>query len=143
MPQGRSDYAKEKSMSEEALKKLLANDRGHPPAFNEKKPEASDPRFVYGASCTWWDSIDKVGKLTRTVLGREASVPCCPNCSSVLYEVADESHMMQGLDDYDAKHPGYKAMFLWARGKCFRDWTELRAAYEKEKLSGQENQTKH
>lgn len=89
-----------------------------------------DTRIVYGAGCTWWDSIDKVGKTEGTA---GFSLPCCPHCRSVLFEVPDEATWFKGVDGQEARgNPGYRAMIEWARGRCFRDFVALKEAYRLE-----------
>ena len=85
-----------------------------------------DTRIPYGARCTWWDSIDKVGsRLTPS-----GSIPCCPHCRNVLFEVESEEVWFAGADRYEAAgHPGYRAMLEWGRGKCFPDLEALKDAY--------------
>lgn len=71
-----------------------------------------DPRIVYGARCTWWDSIDKVG---RTGSG----LPGCPHCGSPLFETPDEATWWAGVGAYERDgHPGYRELVEWGRGRC-------------------------
>lgn len=85
-----------------------------------------DTRIPYGARCTWWDSIDKVGKRATPT----GSIPCCPHCRNVLFEVESEEVWFAGADRYEADgHPGYRAMLEWSRGKCFPNLAALEAAY--------------
>ena len=87
-----------------------------------------DPRIPYGARCTWWDSIYKVG-LTPAVPGKPR-LPCCPGCGGMLFEVDSEETWFAGIDRYEAAgHPGYRAMMEWGRGQCFRTMTDLQYAY--------------
>lgn len=98
-----------------------------------------DTRIVYGAVCTWWDSIQKVGRTPPTPNGH--SLPACPHCKGVLFEMRDEAAWWRGVDAYEATgHPGYRAMTEWARGKCFRTSSLLGAAYSTYK-AGLEKQT--
>lgn len=83
-----------------------------------------DNRIAYGARCTWWDGIRKVGK-------HPSGLPCCPHCRGMLFEMENESQWFAGADRYEADgHPGYRAMIEWARGRCFRNMAEIKAAYE-------------
>lgn len=95
-------------------------------AFGRRRRErlAQSERIAYGATCTWWDSIDKV-HTTGTGL------PCCPRCHGVLYEVADEATWWKAADRYAEEHgeDGYRAMMEWARGRCFPAFAVLVAAY--------------
>ena len=87
----------------------------------------TDPRIVYGARCTWWDSIDKVGHIPT---GASRGLPCCPNCRSVLFECPNEGEWFTGIDRYEADgHPGYRNRMTWARGRCFPDMKTLDAIY--------------
>lgn len=74
----------------------------------------SKARVVYGAHCTWWDSIMKASKLPT-------GIPCCPFCKSVLFEFPDLDAFMEGVDKYERDgHPGYKELLKWQQGKCFQ-----------------------
>lgn len=92
-----------------------------------------DTRIVYGAQCTWWDSIDKVG--TRPVMGlrlagQTPTIPCCPRCKGTLYQLPNIESWQEQVDTFDAtKQPGYRAMMAWARGRCFPSYDFLCAAY--------------
>lgn len=97
-----------------------------------------DRRVVYGARCSWWETIDKADQLPSP---RGDGLPCCPHCRSVLYEVPSEAVWLgPALDQYEAAgRPGYRAMIEWGRGKCFRaerpgehPMDALRRAYEAE-----------
>lgn len=83
-----------------------------------------DGRIVYGARCSWWDSISKVG--------RRVNLPCCPHCGNVLFEMPSEADWWAGVDHYEAAgHPGYRRMMEWARGKCFQNFATMQAAFAK------------
>lgn len=98
--------------------------------------------IVYGARCTWWDTIDQAGEKpvdgACELCGRKhlfgiplrcergehtphRGVPCCPNCQGALLEVEDERQWNAGLD----AHPIIK----WARGKCYPTFADLELAY--------------
>ena len=89
----------------------------------------TDQRIVYGARCMWWDSIDKL------VAHSGATLPCCPRCGGMLFELPDENMWWAGVDRYEANgHPGYRAMIEWSRGKCFPSLEATQKAYtEREK----------
>lgn len=73
-----------------------------------------EERFCHGANCTWFGSIHEVGK--------RSSLPCCPLCSGMLFELANENQWWTGVDSYESEgHPGYRAMWEWQRQqkKCF------------------------
>lgn len=89
----------------------------------------TDTRIAYGTRCSWWDSIDKVGK---TPPHNGISIPCCPHCGSPLFEVPDEQSWFAGVDKHDAKNPGYRAFVEWLRGRCFPNYQDARAVYDRE-----------
>lgn len=102
-----------------------------------------DPRIVVGARCTWWDSIDKVGhkelpaKPLRFANGREFSsgpmrLPCCPHCSSVLYEFEDLAHWNESVESYAERvaDKDYQDLIAWSRGQCFSDFVFAREAWK-------------
>lgn len=86
----------------------------------------SDTRIVYGAVCSWWDSIDKVAS-------KPSGLPCCPECGGPLFEVATPEDWWAGAWRYQAEsEPGYVLFLEWLRGRCFpgRDGLDrARAAY--------------
>jgi|ERR1700754_794865 len=90
-------------------------------------------KVVYGVGCTWWDTIDKVGN--------RGSLPCCPHCNSVLYEMESEEEWWKQAKEYEknAKLTDYVDMMTWARGRCFMNFTMLKAAYLETKLLGDQN----
>ncbi len=74
----------------------------------------NDERIVYAVGCTWWDSIDQVGKHP------ENGLPCCPKCKSMLLEIDNIAEWDKGVLKYESDgHPGYSKMINWMRGKCF------------------------
>lgn len=88
-----------------------------------------DDRIVYGVRCSWWDSIDKVGHTKPGPDGH--SLPCCPHCGSVLFEVP-KMLWENGIDAYVLKEdPNYQKMIEWMRGKCFPNFGLAKAAYLK------------
>ena len=85
-----------------------------------------DKRIVYGAGCTWWDSIDKVATLDN-------GLPCCPYCSSVLFEMSNIEEWDKNVLSYEQDgNPGYRKMIEWMRGKCFPNMIEAQSTYNKE-----------
>ena len=87
-----------------------------------------DERIVYGTRCTWWDSIDKVGKFEPK--GRGVSIPVCPFCKGTLFEVANMADWTALIEKHEANgHEGYKAFAEWCRGKCFPGFESARQAY--------------
>lgn len=82
----------------------------------------ADDRIAYGARCTWWDHISKVGTWSPKPRAGEAphTLPCCPHCRGMLFECANEDVFMDGVRKFEAKgHEGYTDFMLWVRGKCF------------------------
>ncbi len=77
-----------------------------------------DRRVVYGATCAWWDYIDKVAVT-------EEGLPCCPHCKGVLFEM-DRGEWEEGVEKHTkaTNNPGYPVFITWLKGKCFRNWTE-------------------
>lgn len=92
--------------------------------------------IVYGANCVWWDTIDKAGK---TPEHNGISIPCCPHCGSVLFQIED-SKWHDGVAAHDAKNPGYADMIKWSQGKCFQSQYDCIAAYEASKTEGGNNE---
>ncbi len=92
-----------------------------------------DERIVYGTVCTWWDSIDKVGR------GIPFGLPCCPHCGGPLLEVSNEQVWFNAVDAHEKNgHPLYRKFIEWQRGKCYKNTEAARQAYEvevKEKVS--------
>lgn len=83
-----------------------------------------DTRVVYGARCTWWDSISE----SRPIPG--STIPGCPHCHSPLFEVDSEGKWFQGVDAHEARgNTGYRATIEWARGKCFANMPAMAKAY--------------
>ena len=93
----------------------------------------TDTRIVYGMRCSWWDSIQKVGHTPPNPARENVSIPCCPHCGSVLFEVADEATWFAAVDVHDRLHHGYRAMVEWGRGRCFPNYERLRESYEETK----------
>lgn len=81
-----------------------------------------DTRIVYGARCTWWDSISAAGT-------RASGLPCCPHCGSSLFEVASEREWQAYVAKEEARRPGYSDFVEWLRGRCFPDFTAAEKAF--------------
>lgn len=93
------------------------------------RDQRTDLRIVYGARCSWWDSIDKVA----TTTGLPGGLPVCPHCGSPLFEVGSETEWWAGVDQHESeREPGYRAFIEWLRGKCFPTLEAARAAYREE-----------
>ena len=91
----------------------------------------SDNRIVYSAGCTWWDSIDKIGR-------HRNGLPTCPHCGSVLFEVPNEETWFENIGKYEeiSDDKEYSSKLKWARGKCFKNMSLLDEAYQLEKKDG-------
>lgn len=105
----------------------------------------SDPRIVNGARCAWWGSISEVGvrtpagflspPITPERLGpHKAGLPCCPHCGGMLFETASIEAWWQGVDAYDARHPGYRKLIEWLRGKHFDTLVTAGEAFRTEEV---------
>lgn len=105
-----------------------------------------DTRIAYGACCTWWDDIHKVGTIpaqrvlrkrfggTVTIPSEAAGLPCCPHCRGMLFEMENEAAWFASVDKYESEgHPGYRRFAEWMRGKCFPSIEAAQAAYALDK----------
>lgn len=91
----------------------------------------TDTRIVYGATCRWWDSIDKASSTDGSGL------PCCPICGGVLFEVPTAEAWWRDVDDFEADgHPGYRELLEFTRGKCYKSMDAATAAWERSKRTG-------
>lgn len=86
-----------------------------------------DPRIVYGARCSWWDTIAHVGST-------EGGLPVCPFCRRPLFEVPDEATWWAGVDEHAAGEGAddYRAFIEWLRGRCLPSLAAARSAYDAE-----------
>lgn len=86
----------------------------------------TDPRVAYGATCTWWDSVERVA-----VEGDER-LPVCPHCRGPLFEAPNLGEFMQGSREHEAAGAfGYVAFLNWTRGKCHPSADEAEKAWRK------------
>lgn len=85
----------------------------------------SDSRVVYGARCSWWDTIDSIATTA-------SGLPCCPRCYGPLFETDSLETWFRDARRYETDgHPGYVAFLEWLRGKCFLGGLEqARAEYD-------------
>ena len=84
-----------------------------------------DPRIVYGARCSWWESIKHVG------INQENGLPVCPHCGSPLLEVENEERWIKGAQNFeDEGMANYVEFIEWVRGKCFPGPTGINDARE-------------
>lgn len=97
---------------------------------------SKDTRIVYGVGCTWWDGIDKIG---HTPKRDGVSLPACPHCGSVLFEMENEREWFDRVDKHEERgNPGYRKMIEWARGKCFPNYKAVQSAYAAEQTPDQQ-----
>lgn len=88
-----------------------------------------DTRIVYGAQCMWWGDIKDIGKRGSG----DVTIPCCPHCSGVLFEMRNPEEWWKGVDEFQEKgHPGYHDFIAWLKGKCFPDRAAAKLSYERE-----------
>jgi len=89
-----------------------------------------DDRIVYGLRCTWWDGIEKVGRLGKRPREVE-TIPGCPHCGSGLFEMPTPEVWWDGVVKYEADgHDGYRSFVEWMKGKCFPNIQAAQAAYQ-------------
>lgn len=89
----------------------------------------ADSRIVYGARCSWWDSIDKVSTTP-------SGLPCCPHCGGVLFEIESEAAWWAAARDFETRQqPGYVAFLEWSRGRCYPTYDEALDAYGRADVS--------
>lgn len=95
----------------------------------------ADTRYVYGF-CTWNGPVQAAGTsktaVERNGEVREISLPCCPNCGSMLMEYASEEDWLKGAAAYDKDHPGYLDLMAWGKLKCFPMMNDLVDAYREQ-----------
>lgn len=83
---------------------------------------APNEQIVYCATgCTWWDSVDRASWTT-------SGLPCCPFCEAPLFERTGEEWSRSALK-HEGKEPGYVDTLRWSRGRSFKSWAEVKAAY--------------
>jgi hypothetical protein len=80
-----------------------------------------DSRIVYGAQCSWWDTVDKAGQLP-------SGLPCCPYCHGVLYEMT-AAEWRASIHRYVEGQPDYVEFITWARGRCLPSYHVALAEY--------------
>lgn len=87
-----------------------------------------DTRIVYGARCTWWDSI-------KNVSTTESGLPVCPHCGSPLFETDNPEKWWSLVDKFAELQgwPEYREMIEWSAGRCFTNFNDLKVAYEEAK----------
>lgn len=72
---------------------------------------ADDPKRLiwYGVCGMWTDNWHKVAG---------PGVPHCGGCGSPGFQITADEWLGEGLDKYDAEHPGYKQEFMAKREFC-------------------------
>lgn len=96
----------------------------------------------YGARCTWWDTMDKVGSFPvepLTITRSDGStwetpghpLPCCPICKGMLFQVESLEQWQLNVQAHastsgDKDYPGFVE---WLRGRCFPDYAKARYCY--------------
>jgi hypothetical protein len=83
-----------------------------------------DTRVVYGARCSWWDSIDKAVRIPGS------GIPRCPHCHGVLYEMS-AADWATSVRRYVSVQPDYVEFIAWCRGRCMPSFHEALATYRK------------
>lgn len=102
--------------------------------------------YCYSAMCSWHGPISAVGKTKPTpprtaFVGKTpidvggVSLPCCPFCGSMLFQVNSELEWQTGAKNHEALgHTHYVSFLDWTRTQS-RCWPSLRVAaldFEKE-----------
>lgn len=88
-----------------------------------------DERIAYGANCTWWGKIADVGKRHLRDAG---TIPCCPHCNRMLFEVPNAEKWWATVDRHAAAKPGYREFVEWLEGRCFANILAALNAYTHE-----------
>lgn len=103
---------------------------------NTRRP---DTRYCYAVACSWHGPISEVGKSkpmpkTTAFVGNTPlqiggnSLPCCPYCGSMLFEVPSKEKWDEGVAQHEAKgHSGYTEFLAWTRTQK-QCWPTLRTA---------------
>lgn len=85
--------------------------------------------ITYGVKCQWADKIENTGRTKLREPGG-VTIPCCPRCSSVLFQIEEET-WWAGVDRYEREgHPGYRKFIEWKMGKCFATMREAEIVFE-------------
>ncbi len=96
-----------------------------------------DTRYCYSATCSWHGPITEVGK-TKPIEGvlvkagnriiPPISLPCCPFCGSMLFEMPTQKEWDEGASVHESQgHTHYVAFLAWTRLQK-RCWPSLREA---------------
>ena len=83
---------------------------------------------VYSARCAWSGPISKVGKTKG-----EQSIPCCPHCGSVLFQM-DEKKWWSDAESWDKqRHANYVEFWKWseAQPRCWPTVEEAAVEFKK------------
>lgn len=97
-----------------------------------------EQRIVYGARCTWWDTIQ------RAATTKTGGLPCCPHCAGVLFEVESEVRWWEEAYIHEKQgHPGYVDFLTWMRGRCYPTFQIAQQKYDEWRLTQSENKTRN
>lgn len=87
---------------------------------------------VYGACCAWHGPIEKVGHMAGPRWSPNCPpLPCCPFCSSPLYELPEDA-FWEGARTYQKKgHANYVEFLKWLQDqpRCWRRSTLAAKAF--------------
>lgn len=86
--------------------------------------EMNDPRIVYGALCTWWESIQHAARSSD-------AVPVCPQCRRPLFEMDSMEDWQSAVDAWAERceDPDYPKYIAWLRGKCYPNHETAKEVY--------------
>lgn len=103
--------------------------------------------YTYSANCSWHGPIAEVGKTTarrepliiKGIKVPDMSLPCCPFCGSVLFQVDSVATWNNGALEHERKgHANYVEFLNWTRQQS-RCWPSLRDASKTfEEITGKE-----
>ena len=69
----------------------------------------------YSVSCSYW--TDNFDDLTNDLTANGLSIPCCPRCGMVGYQI-ELDMWNEGLEKYDKEEPGYKDFINEIKKTC-------------------------
>jgi hypothetical protein len=65
----------------------------------------------------------------QMIPAKPVSLPCCPHCKGMLFEVENIDVWNAGVAKQEATYPGYTQLVNWLRGKCFPSFAAAQIAY--------------